>query len=65
MIGGRNRLPRSPKYRWLCGARLQACRIDSYVDVLEAQKGTLRNRKSNVDTNVDAARLEARATSES
>jgi hypothetical protein len=54
------------KYRWLCGARLQACSIDSHVDVLgSAPAGSLRNRKSNVDTNVDAARLEARATSES
>jgi hypothetical protein len=50
---------------------LQACHIDSRVDVLEAQRGarnsgwSLAKSQVNVDTSVDAARLEARATSES
>ncbi len=40
----------------LCGARLQACRVDNLVDVQE--------RENHIDTTVDAARLEARATTE-
>ena len=28
-----------PDYRWLCGARRQACSIDSHVDVLGSANG--------------------------